>query len=97
MNHVILSDKPGSIAYCLKANKDLINSKYTDKTVSLQGYKTFVRDLIIAINDKPLAKKSKDTKKFLLALDRAKSKDSVLSLVYNTWYAGDGLAVVKIK
>ena len=65
MNHVILSDKPGSIAYCLKANQDLIDSKYADKTVSLQCYKTIIRDLILAINDKPIEKKSKDTKKIL--------------------------------
>lgn len=97
MNHVILSDKPGSIAYCLKANKDVIDNNYADKTVSLQCYKNIIRDLIIAINDKPLDKKSKDTKKFLWALAQAKSKDNILTLVYNTWLAGDGLAVVKIK
>ena len=97
MNHVILSDKPGSIAYCLKANRDLIDSKYADKTVSLQCYKTIIRNLIIAINDKPIEKKSKDTKKFLASLDQSKSKDNIIKLVYNTWLAGDGYAVVKIK
>lgn len=94
-NKLKLSQEKGSIANCLMSNKEKIDTDFENEAVSLAQYKTDLKNLVIAINDKPLEKKSAATKRFLLSVDRAKSKFAVCRLVWNTILAGDGNAVVK--
>lgn len=90
-----LSTKKGSLAYCLNANKTNIEASFNNKSISAQAMQTQIRDLVIAINDKPLDKKSVATKRFLNSLAKQRSKYDILKLVWNTILAGDGEAVLK--
>lgn len=90
--HVELSNKKGSLANCLLDNKTKIETLYA--TSNVMTMKSEVRSLVIAINDKPLDKKSVATKRFLQSLDRQRNKDGILTLVWNTILAGDNEQVI---
>lgn len=89
-----LSTKGGTISNCLLSNKALIEAEFNDNNINLVTYKADVKKLVLAINNKPVEKKSQATKRFLFGVDKAKSKYSILQLVWNTILAGDGNAVV---
>lgn len=91
---VKLSTKEGTISNCLLSNKTLIDAEFNDSKLSLATYKADVKKLVLAINDKPIEKKSQATKRFLFGVDKARSKYSILQLVWNTILAGDGNAVI---
>ncbi len=84
----------GSYVNQLQANIAEINNKFSDRTVSTQQLKQIVRDIVIDTNDKSLNDKSPATKRFLDSLEKQKSKDGIIMLVYNAQLKGDGLGVI---
>lgn len=92
--NIELSTKKGTLAYCLRAHQTEIEADYNNKLVSTQMMQSKIRDLVVAINDKPLDKKSVATKRFLNSLAKQHSKSNILSLVWNTMLAGDGEQVI---
>lgn len=92
MKHPELSKHTGSLAHALTENKEAIDTMYM--TASANQLKVFINDLVMNINQKEYKDKSEATKRFLKSLLQAKSKDSVITLVYNTMAAGDNLAAI---
>lgn len=74
-----------------------IDSAYEDLNISTEDFRTLVRDIIMKTNNKSLEKKSQATKRFLMALDKQRSKDQILILVYNSMLLADGLGSPDVK
>lgn len=91
-NDVELSNKNGTIANALLKNSEAITSMQFDST-SMIEYKSFIKEVVMSINDKTENKKSPATKKFLTSLEKQTTKNGITMLVYNTILAGDGLKV----
>ena len=79
----------GNYSKDLKNGTELITEWYEDKTISVQQYAQNIKDLIasayISVKAKP---------RFEAALDKAKTKEAIVFLCYNSILAGSGLAVV---
>lgn len=79
----------GNYSKNLKNGAELITEWYEDKTVSVQQYAQNIRDLIasayISVKAKP---------RFEAALDKAKTKDAIVFLCYNSILAGSRLTVI---
>lgn len=92
-NNVELSSKNGTIANALLKNSEAITNMQFDST-SMIEYKSFIKEVVMSINDKTESKKSPATKKFLTSLEKQTTKNGITVLVYNTILAGDGLNVI---
>lgn len=79
----------GNYSKNLKSGTELITEWYEDKTVSVQQYAQNIRDLIasayISVKAKP---------RFEAALAKARTKEAIVFLCYNSILAGSGLAVI---
>lgn len=89
-----LTKKKTSYVNQLSLHKEEINKQVNNPLVSLQQLKQYVRDVVISTNDKSLENKSQATKRFLMSLDKQKSKSNVLTLVWNSMLNGDGFGVI---
>lgn len=93
-NTIELTSKKSSYVYSLNEHKDEITNKFNNPSITTVQLKQFVREIIINTNDKTLENKSQSTKRFLLSLDKQKSKYGILTLVWNSMLNGDGLGVI---
>lgn len=90
--HVELSNKKGSLANALLANKDDIEKACNSGSIS--EAKAVITNIVMNINDKPLEKKSVATKRFLNNLAKQRYTSGALTLVWNTILAGDNEGVI---
>jgi hypothetical protein len=93
-NTIQLTKIKTSYVHSLQQNKNLIDSNYYNKNITTQQLKQIVRDIIISTNDKSIENKSTSTKRFLSSLERQRTKDNIITLVYNSMLNGDGLGVI---
>lgn len=89
-----LSKVKASYTHSLAKNLNEINRKYADKSVSTYYFKNYIKNLVLETNDKSIDDKSPATKRFLASLENQKSKDQIITLVYNTYCKADGLGVI---
>ena len=89
-----LTTKKTSYVYSLRDHKEEINKKVNDPSINTIQLKQYVKDVVISTNDKTIEQKSQATKRFLMSLDKQKSKTGILTLVWNSMLNGDGLGVI---
>lgn len=89
-----LTTKKTSYVHSLCEYKDEINNRFNNPSITTVQLKQFVREVVINTNEKSLEQKSVATKKFLMSLDKQKSKYGILQLVWNSMLNGDGLGVI---
>lgn len=89
-----LTTKKTSYVHSLKEHKDEINRRVNDPMINTIQLKQYVKDVVVNTNDKTLENKSAATKRFLMSLDKQKSKAGILTLVWNSMLNGDGLGVI---
>jgi hypothetical protein len=94
LSEIQLTTKKSSYVHSLTEKNSEIENSYYDRTVSTLQFKEVVRNIVLETNNKTESNKSESTKRFLLSLDRQKSKDGILQLVWNSRMKGDGLGVV---
>lgn len=92
--NVNLTKVQGSYVHQLVENNDIIESYYYDPEVSINSFRNLVNEVIIETNSKDIDSKSTATKRFLIALNNCKSKESILSLIWNARLSGDNCAVI---
>lgn len=91
-NHVNLTDKETSFCHTLVVHEKEINSLYEKN--NLNELKNYIQKIVLAVNDKPLEKKSVATKRFLISLQKQRSCSGVIQLVWNARLKGDNLGVL---
>ncbi len=92
-NQIELTTKKTSYVHSLFEHRDEITKKFESKQVNTNQLKQFVREIVINTNSKTVDNKSQSTKRFLMYLDKQKSKVGVVQLVWNSMMKGDGLGV----
>lgn len=94
---VNLSEKEGTIVNVLVANNANIEQMYNNRSVNAIQFKAYIHDLVMAMDDKPLDKKSAGTKRFLMTLNKLRTKNDIITFVWNARLSGDNLGVLKNK
>lgn len=78
----------------LKANKNTFDYAYANPAIKADQLKSIVKNIVLNTNDKTIEDKSEATKRFLVSLDKLRSKDQIMTLVYNSMLKGDGQGVI---
>jgi len=83
----------GSYVNQLEQRNTEIENSYYDQSVTTQEFKQVVKNIVLETNTKSVEKKSVATKRFLESLERQRTKDGIIMLVWNARLKGDGLGV----
>lgn len=83
-----------SYVHELNAHQKEIDDCYNNKSKNVNDLKDLVRQIVMNTNSKSYDEKSVATKRFLLSLEKQRSKDDIITLVYNSKLNGDGLGVI---
>jgi len=94
---VNLSEKEGTIVNVLVANNANIEQMYNNRAVNAIQFKAYIHDLVMAMDDKPLDKKSAGTKRFLMTLNKLRTKNDIITFIWNARLSGGNLGVLKNK
>lgn len=89
-----LTTKKGSYVENLVAHEAEINNAYNNYSIKTPQFMSLVESIIIDTNSKDLASKSQATKRFLMNLRKQRTKDGIMTLVWNARLKGDGLGVL---
>ena len=92
---VNLTEKAGTIVNVLVANNATIEQKFNDRSVSVNDMKSYVYDLVMNMDDKPLEKKPAGVKRFLSTLNKQRNKNDLITFLWNARLSGDNLGVLK--
>jgi len=92
--NVELTTKKGSYVENLVAHETEINNAYNNYNVKVPQFLSLIESIIVDTNTKDLDKKSPATKRFLIALRKQRTKDGIMTLVWNARLKGDGLGVL---
>lgn len=92
--NIELTTKKGSYVENLVAHEAEINSAYNNYSIKAPQFMSIVESIIIDTNSKDLASKSQATKRFLMSLRKQRTKDGIMTLVWNARLKGDGLGVL---
>lgn len=92
--NIELTTKKGSYVENLVAHEVEINSAYNNYSIKAPQFMSIVESIIIDTNSKDLASKSQATKRFLMNLRKQRTKDGIMTLVWNARLKGDGLGVL---
>lgn len=90
--HPELTNKEGSFVNALVKYEKEFESLYNKR--DFNGLKKAVYNAVISANDKPLEKKSQATKRFIMSLNKQRSCDGIITLVWNARLKGDNLGVI---
>ena len=83
-----------SYVHELNAHQKEIDDCYNNRSKSVNDLKDLVRTIVMNTNSKEYDKKSVATKRFLLSLEKQRTKDGIIFLVYNSKLNGDGCGVI---
>lgn len=92
--NIELTTKKGSYVENLVAHEAEINNAYNNYSIKAPQFMSIVESIIIDTNSKDLASKSQATKRFLMNLRKQRTKDGIMTLVWNARLKGDGLGVL---
>ncbi len=90
-----LNEKEGTIDYVLSKYNSEIEKAYYDKSVNSEKLKGYIRDLIMSMDDRTYDKKPAGVKKFLMNLNKQRTKDQIITYVWNAKLSGGNLGVLK--
>lgn len=93
-NNIELTTKKGSYVENLVAHEAEINNAYNNYSIKAPQFMSLVGSIVVSTNSKELDKKSAATKRFLTNLRKQRTKDGIMTLVWNARLKGDGLGVV---
>ena len=92
--NIELTTKKGSYVENLVAHEAEINNAYNNYNIKAPQFVSIVDSTIIDTISKDLASKSQATKRFLMSLRKQRTKDGIMTLVWNARLKGDGLGVL---
>jgi transcriptional accessory protein Tex/SPT6 len=92
--NVELTTKKGSYVENLVAHEAEINKAYSNYSIKTPQFMSLVESIVVGTNTKDLEHKSQATKRFLMYLRKQRTKDGIMTLVWNARLKGDGLGVL---
>ena len=92
--NIELTTKKGSYVENLVAHEAEINNAYNNYSIKVPQFMSLVEAIVVDTNSKDLEHKSQATKRFLISLRKQRTKDGIMTLVWNARLKGDGLGVL---
>lgn len=83
-----------SYVHELNVHQKEIDACYNDKAKNVNDLKDLVRQVVMNTNSKEYDQKSVATKRFLISLEKQRTKDGIIFLVYSSKLNGDGCGVI---
>lgn len=83
-----------SYVHELNEHQKEIDACYNDINKTVNDLKSLVKQVVMNTNSKEYDQKSVATKRFLINLEKQRTKDGIIFLVYNSKLNGDGCGVI---
>lgn len=83
-----------SYVHELNEHQKEIDACYNDISKTVNDLKSLVKEVVMNTTSKEYDQKSVTTKRFLINLEKQRTKDGIIFLVYNSKLNGDGCGVI---